>query len=125
MLYLENMSLTLLSGRKAYIMPHTQVLLIFCPLHVDSCFPIYCLKMECHFHAMDVIGLICGHFKQLQLTYRPEEVPADDTKLSSDEPEPPPSEDVAVPNVDINPPTPPTPPQNKMDTGDLLVVSQL
>ncbi|KDP38084.1 hypothetical protein JCGZ_04727 [Jatropha curcas] len=58
----------------------------------------------------------------LQLTYRPEDGPseAEETNLPSDEPEPAPKDDVAISNVEIAPPTPPTPPQNKMDTGDLL-----
>ncbi|XP_011038608.1 PREDICTED: putative clathrin assembly protein At2g01600 [Populus euphratica] len=56
----------------------------------------------------------------LQLTYRPEEGPSEDAKSSSDEPEPPPSDDVAVSNVEIAPPASTTPPQNSVDTGDLL-----
>lgn len=58
----------------------------------------------------------------LQLTYRPEEGPseAEETKLPSDEPEPVPSDDVAIPSVEIALPTPTTPPQNNMDAGDLL-----
>ncbi|KAG6759519.1 hypothetical protein POTOM_036000 [Populus tomentosa] len=65
-------------------------------------------------------GLICGHFKQLQLTYRPEEGPSEDAKSSGDELEPPPSDDVAVSNVETAPPASTTPPQNSVDTGDLL-----
>lgn len=68
---------------------------------------------------------MCGHFKQLQLTYRPEEGPSEDAKSSSDEPEPPPSDDAAVSNVEIAPPASTTPPQNSVDTGDLLVISWL
>ncbi|KAL9352622.1 hypothetical protein Peur_055302 [Populus x canadensis] len=56
----------------------------------------------------------------LQLTYRPEEGPSEDAKSSGDEPEPPPSDDVAVSNVEIAPPASTTPPQNSVDTGDLL-----
>ncbi|KAJ9135752.1 hypothetical protein P3X46_032901 [Hevea brasiliensis] len=61
----------------------------------------------------------------LQLTYRPEEGPseAEDTKVPSDEPEPMPSDDVVVSSAEIVPPTPITPPQNNMDTGDLLGLS--
>ncbi|XP_021687189.1 putative clathrin assembly protein At2g01600 isoform X2 [Hevea brasiliensis] len=60
----------------------------------------------------------------LQLTYRPEEGPSEseETKLPSDEPEPLPSNDVAVSSVEIAPPTP-NPPQNNVDTGDLLGLS--
>jgi hypothetical protein len=57
------------------------------------------------------------------LTYRPEEGPSEDAKSSGDEPEPPPSDDVAVSNVEIAPPASTTPPQNSVDTGDLLVIS--
>jgi hypothetical protein len=57
------------------------------------------------------------------LTYRPEESPSEDAKSSGDEPEPPPSDDVAVSNVEIAPPASTTPPQNSVDTGDLLVIS--
>ncbi|KAB5538065.1 hypothetical protein DKX38_015598 [Salix brachista] len=57
---------------------------------------------------------------ELQLTYRPEEGPSEDAKSSSDEPEPPPSDDAAVSNVEIAPPASTTPPQNSVDTGDLL-----
>jgi hypothetical protein len=39
--------------------------------------------------------------KQLQLTYRPDEVPSKNAKSSDDEPEPPPSDDVIVSNVEI------------------------
>ncbi|KAF9677440.1 hypothetical protein SADUNF_Sadunf08G0107900 [Salix dunnii] len=56
----------------------------------------------------------------LQLTYRPEEGPSEDAKSSGTEPEPLPSDDVAVSNVEIAPPVPTTPPQNSIDTGDLL-----
>lgn len=64
------------------------------------------------------------HFKQLQLTYRPEEGPdeSEDAKLPSDEPEPVPSDEVAVSSIDNASPAPPRPPQNNMDTGDLLVI---
>lgn len=72
------------------------------------------------------MGLICGHSKQLQLTYRPDEGPdePEETIVPSDEPEPVPSDDVAVSNVEIAPPTPITP-QSNMDTVDLLVILQL
>ncbi|XVF43597.1 hypothetical protein PTKIN_Ptkin02bG0052400 [Pterospermum kingtungense] len=56
----------------------------------------------------------------LQLTYRPEEGPSEDTKLSDDEPEPSvPADDFAVSSVETAPPPPP-PPQTNMDTVDLL-----
>ncbi|KAF5750151.1 clathrin assembly family protein [Tripterygium wilfordii] len=53
----------------------------------------------------------------LLLTYRPEEGPSEDTKSDTDEPEPPPSDEVAVSNVDV---TPANPTQINMETGDLL-----
>ncbi|TYJ43170.1 hypothetical protein E1A91_A03G135900v1 [Gossypium mustelinum] len=54
----------------------------------------------------------------LQLTYRPEEGPSEDTKLSNDEPEPSaPADENAAFTVETAPP-PPT--QTNMDTGDLL-----
>ncbi|KAK8477125.1 hypothetical protein V6N13_017281 [Hibiscus sabdariffa] len=54
----------------------------------------------------------------LLLTYRPEESPSEDTKLSNDEPEPStPAAADAVSSVEI---APPPPPQANMDTGDLL-----
>ncbi|KAG6714144.1 hypothetical protein I3842_05G188700 [Carya illinoinensis] len=62
----------------------------------------------------------------LQLTYRPDEGPSEETKMSNDEPEPPPSDNAAVPNVEITAPPPPPPPppppfpQNTLETGDLL-----
>ncbi|KAG5240494.1 hypothetical protein OIU78_007045 [Salix suchowensis] len=56
----------------------------------------------------------------LQLTYRPEEGPSEDAKSSGNEPEPLPSDDVAVSNVEIAPPVPTIPPQNSIETGDLL-----
>ncbi|XWS34471.1 hypothetical protein CRYUN_Cryun21dG0041300 [Craigia yunnanensis] len=58
----------------------------------------------------------------LQLTYRPEEGPFEDTKSSNDEPKPSaPADDVAVYSVETAPPPPPPPPpQTNMDTGDLL-----
>ncbi|KAK3222014.1 hypothetical protein Dsin_009039 [Dipteronia sinensis] len=60
----------------------------------------------------------------LQLTYRPEEGPSEDANIPSVEPElPPPTEDVTSSDVDVVPPTPPLPPQNDMDTGDLLGLS--
>ncbi|XWS63946.1 hypothetical protein CRYUN_Cryun06bG0145100 [Craigia yunnanensis] len=56
----------------------------------------------------------------LQLTYKPEEGPSEDTKLSNDEPESSaPADDVAFSSVEAHPPLPP-PPQTNMDTGDLL-----
>ncbi|MBA0711445.1 hypothetical protein Golax_010630 [Gossypium laxum] len=56
----------------------------------------------------------------LQLTYRPEEGPSEDTKLPNDEPEPSaPADDNAVSTVETAPPPPP-PTQTNMDTGDLL-----
>ncbi|TYI36511.1 hypothetical protein ES332_A03G146800v1 [Gossypium tomentosum] len=58
----------------------------------------------------------------LQLTYRPEEGPSEDTKLSNDEPEPSaPADENAAFTVETAPPPPPPPPtQTNMDTGDLL-----
>ncbi|KAH1097974.1 hypothetical protein J1N35_014895 [Gossypium stocksii] len=58
----------------------------------------------------------------LQLTYRPEEGPSEDTKLSNDEPEPSaPADDNAASIVETASPPPPLPPtQTNMDTGDLL-----
>ncbi|KAG2701492.1 hypothetical protein I3760_06G047300 [Carya illinoinensis] len=53
----------------------------------------------------------------LQLTYRPEEDSFEETKISSDEPEPAASFNVAVPNVEI---TQTMTPQNNVETGDLL-----
>ncbi|OMO60651.1 ENTH/ANTH/VHS superfamily protein [Corchorus capsularis] len=59
----------------------------------------------------------------LQLTYRPEEGPSEDTNLSNEEPEPSvPADEVAVSSVETAPPPPP-PPQNNTDTGDLLDLS--
>ncbi|MBA0648692.1 hypothetical protein Goklo_016370 [Gossypium klotzschianum] len=56
----------------------------------------------------------------LQLTYRPEEGPSEDTKLPNDEPEPSaPADDNAASTVETAPPAPP-PTQTNMDTGDLL-----
>lgn len=56
------------------------------------------------------------------MTYRPEEGPSEDTNIPSEEPEPPPMEDViAVSNAEVEPPTPPPPPHDNRDTGDLLV----
>ncbi|XP_022776435.1 putative clathrin assembly protein At2g01600 [Durio zibethinus] len=53
----------------------------------------------------------------LQLTYRPEEGPSEDSKLSNDEPEPSaPADNAGVSGVETAPP----PPQTNMDTGDLL-----
>ena len=59
------------------------------------------------------------------MTYRPEEGPSEDAKSSGNEPEPLPSDDVAVSNVEIAPPVPTIPPHNSIDTGDLLVISEL
>ncbi|XP_050233655.1 putative clathrin assembly protein At2g01600 isoform X2 [Mercurialis annua] len=60
----------------------------------------------------------------LQLTYRPDEglSETEDVTLPSDEPEPVPSDAVAVVNVETPPPAAPPipPPQNNMDTVDLL-----
>ncbi|XP_075657829.1 putative clathrin assembly protein At2g01600 [Castanea sativa] len=58
----------------------------------------------------------------LQLTYRQEDGPSEETKVSSDELEPPASDNAAVSNVEITPtpPPPPPPPQNNLETGDLL-----
>lgn len=56
----------------------------------------------------------------LQLTYRPEEGPSEDTELSRDEPEPVPSDEIAVTSVEITPPVPIPTPQNNSDAGDLL-----
>ncbi|EOY01040.1 hypothetical protein QUC31_013985 [Theobroma cacao] len=59
----------------------------------------------------------------LQLTYRPEEGPSEDTKLSNDEPEPSAlADDIAVSGVETVP-VPPPPPQNNADGGDLLDLS--
>ncbi|XVF85401.1 hypothetical protein PTKIN_Ptkin17bG0115200 [Pterospermum kingtungense] len=59
----------------------------------------------------------------LQLTYRPEEGPSEDTKSSNDEPEPSaPAEDSAVPGVETAPPPPP-PPQTNLENDDLLGLS--
>ncbi|XP_039018008.1 putative clathrin assembly protein At2g01600 isoform X2 [Hibiscus syriacus] len=56
----------------------------------------------------------------LLLTYRPEEGPSEDIKLSNDEPEPfAPAAADAVPIAEIAAP-PPLLPQTNMDTGDLL-----
>lgn len=55
----------------------------------------------------------------LQLTYRPEEGPSEETIIASDEHEPQASDDGVVPNVEIITPTPP-PPQHNLETGDLL-----
>ncbi|KAH1064069.1 hypothetical protein J1N35_029056 [Gossypium stocksii] len=56
----------------------------------------------------------------LQLTYRPEEGPSEDTKSFNDEPEPSaPVDDVAVSSVETAPPPPPVP-QTNLDTDDLL-----
>lgn len=69
--------------------------------------------------------LIVCHCIQLQLTYRPEEGPDEDTKLSNDEPESfVPADDVAVSSIETAPPPPP-PPQTNMDSGDLLVIFSL
>ncbi|XP_041015218.1 putative clathrin assembly protein At2g01600 isoform X1 [Juglans microcarpa x Juglans regia] len=53
----------------------------------------------------------------LQLTYRPEEDSFEETKISSDEPEPAASFNAAVPNVEI---TQTMTPQKNFETGDLL-----
>ncbi|XP_017971596.1 PREDICTED: putative clathrin assembly protein At2g01600 [Theobroma cacao] len=59
----------------------------------------------------------------LQLTYRPEEGPSEDTKLSNDEPEPSAlADDIAVSGVETVPVPPPLP-QNNADGGDLLDLS--
>ncbi|XVE85434.1 hypothetical protein DITRI_Ditri17bG0090900 [Diplodiscus trichospermus] len=56
----------------------------------------------------------------LQLTYRPEEGPSEDTKSSNDEHEPSaPADEVAVSSVETAP-HPPPPLQTNMDTDDLL-----
>ncbi|KAB2084305.1 hypothetical protein E1A91_A05G337800v1 [Gossypium mustelinum] len=56
----------------------------------------------------------------LQLTYRPEEGPSEDTKSFNDEPEPSaPADDVAVSTVETAPRPPPVP-QTNLDTDDLL-----
>ncbi|XVE74674.1 hypothetical protein DITRI_Ditri12bG0036000 [Diplodiscus trichospermus] len=56
----------------------------------------------------------------LLLTYRPEEGPPEDNKLSNDEPEPSvPAADIAVASVETVP-LPSLPAQTSMDTGDLL-----
>nr|KJB30769.1 hypothetical protein B456_005G159800 [Gossypium raimondii] len=57
----------------------------------------------------------------LQLTYRPEEGPSEDSKLPNDEPEPsaPADDNDAASTVETAPPPPP-PTQTNMDTGDLL-----
>lgn len=43
--------------------------------------------------------------------------------MPNDEPEAPSSDIVPVTNIEDGPPTPPAPPQNNMDTGDLLVIN--
>ncbi|KAK8665051.1 hypothetical protein V6N13_005227 [Hibiscus sabdariffa] len=56
----------------------------------------------------------------LLLTYRPEEGPSEDTRISNDEPEPyVPADDVVVSTVETVP-LPPLPPQANINTGDLL-----
>ena len=66
-----------------------------------------------------------GYFEQLQLTYKPEEGPSEETELPSDEPVAPPSDIVSdVETAPPPPPPPPTRPQSSMDTGDLLVYYQ-
>nr|KJB30771.1 hypothetical protein B456_005G159800 [Gossypium raimondii] len=59
--------------------------------------------------------------RELQLTYRPEEGPSEDSKLPNDEPEPsaPADDNDAASTVETAPPPPP-PTQTNMDTGDLL-----
>lgn len=54
------------------------------------------------------------------MTYRPEDGPSEDSKLSSDEAEPPPPDDVAVSSVEVPPVPTPVVAQNNVDTGDLL-----
>lgn len=70
----------------------------------------------------DNLFLFSPNYKQL-LTYRPEEGPSEDANVPNDEPEAPSSEIVPVTNIEDGPPTPPAPPQNNMDTGDLLVIN--
>lgn len=65
--------------------------------------------------------LICSQCGQLQLTYRTEEGPSEESKISSDEAEAPASDNADVANVEITPPPTPPPPQNNLETGDLLV----
>lgn len=78
------------------------------------------LKME-HVYRIHVLQkLISNPYGQLQLTYRPEEGPSEETIIASDEHEPQASDDAVVPNVEIITPTPP-PPQHNLETGDLLV----
>lgn len=74
------------------------------------------------FELIYAIELIWCNCIQLQLTYRPEEGPSEDTKLSNDEPEPSAlADDIAVSGVETVP-VPPPPPQNNADGGDLLVM---
>ncbi|KAH9746280.1 putative clathrin assembly protein [Citrus sinensis] len=49
--------------------------------------------------------------------------PSEDANVPNDEPEAPSSDIVPVTNIEDRPPTPPAPPQNNMDTGDLLGLS--
>lgn len=55
------------------------------------------------------------------MTYRTEEGPSEESKISSDEAEAPASDNADVANVEITPPPTPPPPQNNLETGDLLV----
>lgn len=68
--------------------------------------------------------LICSQFGQLQLTYRAEEGPSEESKISGDEAEAPDSDNADVAKVEITPTattTTTTIPQNNLETGDLLV----
>ena len=99
---------------------------LFCSLWIFQCFIDFInLEMEHCFQKIHATELLCVQYEQLQLTYRPEEGPSEETKISSDELEPPASDNAAVSNVEITPtptpPTPPPPPQNNLETGDLLV----
>ncbi|KAJ4835249.1 hypothetical protein Tsubulata_026679 [Turnera subulata] len=80
------------------------------------------MLLKIYTYILDSTILTCSHFKQLQLTYRNEDAPLEDSKLSGDEAEQPPTDDVAVSSDEVPPPTPPAPPapQNSRDTGDLL-----
>ena len=61
-------------------------------------------------------------FGQLQLTYRPDEGPSEETQLPSDVHEAPPPDVVpSTAETETVPPPPPPPPQTSMDTADLLV----
>ena len=58
------------------------------------------------------------------MTYRTDEGPSEESKISGDEAEASASDNADVAKVEITPtptPPPPPPPQNHLETGDLLV----